>query len=441
MLLQHVVEIVFCDIVIDFVFWGVGASLDGYQPVVFEVLGGFLDTAALVRSRLQHSSVEAHEAWRKLSPLRRNLCGLAPLPHRVFAEERVFVVGELPGEVAGQGAEDEDSEGPHVGARLHRVALALERFADFGRCVRNAGAHLAHHRARSLGHAKVHELDSRQVFIEHEDIFWLDVSVNEVFAVHEFQCAGDLFDDHFALALREPDLRRDGLEQVSERRVLLREHVRRRRLERDVKGVEDGPVWRQIVAVVELAQEVLELGARFGEDLERDARVRLLAAAQQHLPVRAAAQFLERRVALVELVDLQQAVGDGAPRGAVRVHRPDANYANVDARSDVRSPHQYESAAAAASLVQTSRENAQRGREIRPSPSQRQETRTDDATESRSSPCRRHSANDLQIQKGEGSRQTEIITKDVIVPIDIKITQLLAIPTTFHFSPQVIKHS
>ena len=82
--------------------------------------------------------------------------------------------------------------------------------------------------------------------------------------MHELERGRDLQQRRLGDRHRESSLRRDRLEQVPEWGLLLREHVRRRRLESNIVRVDDGAVWREVVAEVELAKEILQFRRRLG---------------------------------------------------------------------------------------------------------------------------------------------------------------------------------
>ena len=108
-------------------------------------------------------------------------------------------------------------------------------------------------------HTKIHDFNRAEVFVEDKNILWLDVAVYEVLAVHKLQRRRHLSGHQLDLLLAQTSLRRNRIEEVAERCVLLREDVRAFRLERYVVRVYDGPVRRQVVAEVELAQKVFQL--------------------------------------------------------------------------------------------------------------------------------------------------------------------------------------
>ena len=243
-------------------------ALARQQPHVVRVLAQFLDGAPPVRSRLQHASEEPHESRRKHLPLRRRPQSLATLPRGELPVKRVrLLVRQLPREVARQRAENQHGEAPHVSGCIYSVLLPLEGGAHLGRGVRDARAHLPYHCSCLLRHAEVHQFDSLTSGVEHEDVLRFDVPVHQPLAVHELERRRDLRQRRLRRRLREARPRGDGLEQVAEWGLLLREHVRRRSFEGYVVRVDDGAVRREVVAEVELTKEVLQFRRRLRQHL------------------------------------------------------------------------------------------------------------------------------------------------------------------------------
>ena len=232
-------------------------ALARQQPRVLRVLAQFFDGAASLGSRLKHPAEQPHETRREHPPLRRRPQRLASLPQRELAVERVRLVRQLPREVARQRTEYQHGEPPHVGRRVDGVLFSLQRSTHLGRRVRYPRAHLPHHRARLLRHAEVHQFHSPAGGVKHQDVLGFDVAVHESLAVHELEGGRDLQQCRLGHGHRESSLGRDRLEQIAKRGLFLREHVRRRRLEGNVVRVDDCAVWREVVAEVELAEEIL----------------------------------------------------------------------------------------------------------------------------------------------------------------------------------------
>ena len=239
-------------------------ALARQQPRVLGVLAQFFDGAASLGSRLQHSAEQPHETRREHPPLRRCPQRLASLPQRELAVERVRLMRQLPREVPRQRAEYQHSESPHIGRRVDGVLFSLQGGAHLGRRVRYPRAHLAHHRACLLRHAEVHQFHPLAGGVKHQNVLGFDVAMHESLAVHELECGRDLQQCRLGDGHRESSLRRDRLEQVPEWGLLLREHIRRRRLESNIVRINDGAVRREVVAEVELAKEILQFRRRLG---------------------------------------------------------------------------------------------------------------------------------------------------------------------------------
>lgn len=111
------------------------------------------------------------------------------------------MTGDLPGEVPREGAEDHHPEPPDIRALLNDISLPLNSLTDLGRSIRDPGGNLPHHRPLPLSHPEVHEFDTGEILVVHENVLWFDVAVHEVFAVHELYGRGNL--GHHVLYLQK----------------------------------------------------------------------------------------------------------------------------------------------------------------------------------------------------------------------------------------------
>ena len=261
----------------------VGARLLG--PGVRHVLVDLADLAPPLVLDVERLAEELHGAGREAAPLGRQLGGLAPLPEHELLEVHVADVGVLPGEVAGQHAEEQHGQGPHVGRGADQNVLVAHGLAHLGRRVRDAAVGLADHAPVFASHAEVHQLDTGKVRCHHQHVFRLDVAVHQVLAVHELQGRGQLLHHGLGVRLPHAQLGRDGVEEVTEGSVFLGENEGRLGLEGHVVGVDDVAVWGEEVGELELALEVPQLRGRLGQQLQRHLGPRVSAPRQNHLHV------------------------------------------------------------------------------------------------------------------------------------------------------------
>ena len=209
------------------------------EPRVVQVLVDLGSVTSVLGVHGQHLVEELEEARGEVLPHARWLGGHARLPLHELVIVGVAERGLLPGETAGQHAEEEDAHRPHVAGGIHEEPRLVRGVADLGRGVRDAAAHAGNVRAGAQGHAEVDDLHVRALLVSEDDVLGLDVSVHELLAVHELQASGDLVDVGSRLGLGQADLWLDGIEEIAASRVVLDHHVRGLGLVSGVMGSDD----------------------------------------------------------------------------------------------------------------------------------------------------------------------------------------------------------
>lgn len=180
------------------------------QPVLLHVCFHLPYSTPPLCIQGQELTKHLHGFWSEPSPQRRNiLLGVGPLlqsaPVSELLVEVVGVHAVLPGEVASEDAEDDHPEGPGVQAGLHTqrrsshfFLAVLQGHSAKLRCHVGQGSRdETNHGASLLGKAKVCQLDLTAVAVQQEDVFRLDVSVDQAVAVDEVQSTGNLKDAAF----------------------------------------------------------------------------------------------------------------------------------------------------------------------------------------------------------------------------------------------------
>lgn len=180
------------------------------KPVLLHVRSHLSHRAPLPCIQGQEFGKHLHGLWGELPPQGREiLLRVRPLLHPVpfceVLEEVVGVHAALPGEVAGQDAEDDHPEGPRVQTGLHaerrscHLLLAVQKGhgAQLWGHVGQGARDETDQGASLLSQAKVCQLDLAAVIVQQEDVFGLDVAVHQAVAVDELQSAGDLGDAAF----------------------------------------------------------------------------------------------------------------------------------------------------------------------------------------------------------------------------------------------------
>lgn len=120
---------------------------------------------------------------------------------KVVTGQRCF-----PWEVSRQHAEKEHAESPYVLRRCHYDALGACDLAHFGCCVWDGAADSFDAAACPPCHSKVSQLYMSALAVKQEHVFWLHVSVDQTFTVHEVQSQAELLHTPFDHVLRQASL-------------------------------------------------------------------------------------------------------------------------------------------------------------------------------------------------------------------------------------------
>lgn len=82
-----------------------------------------------------------------------------------------------------------------------------------------------------------------KVLVKDQNVLRLNVAMDQLATVHKVDGRRHLANDAFHLLFRQAHLRSDAFKEVTQRRVLLCEHVSCRRLECYVISVDNSAVW------------------------------------------------------------------------------------------------------------------------------------------------------------------------------------------------------
>ena len=171
------------------------------DPSVIDVVVHLRDGASLLGVHREHLVEQNKQPWGETLPHSRWFDRHASLPLDEFIVVRITVSGLLPGKAASQHAEEENAHRPHVAGRISIEALLVRCSANLGRSVGDAAADFWNVRACSQRHAEVDQPDGRSFFVGKNYVLRLDVSVDQLLAVHALDGLADLLEvsPHFAL--------------------------------------------------------------------------------------------------------------------------------------------------------------------------------------------------------------------------------------------------
>ena len=148
------------------------------EPRIVDVLVHLSNLAPLLRVHGQHLVEELEETWRKVLPHARGLGRHSTLPLHELVVVGVAQRGLFPRETAGEHAEEEDAQRPHVARRVHVEPGLVGGVADLGRSVGDATAHARDVHAGAEGHAEVDDLHRTALLVCEYNVLGLDVSVD-----------------------------------------------------------------------------------------------------------------------------------------------------------------------------------------------------------------------------------------------------------------------
>ena len=270
------------------------------EPGIVKVFVDLLDAAAVLGLHGQQSVEELQKPGWEALPHARGLQGHSRLPlHELvvvgIAERRL-----LPGEAAGQHAEQEDAHRPHVAGGLCKESDVVRGGADLGRSVGDAAADSGDVGTASEGHAEIDELHEGALLVSKNDVLGFDVAVDQLLAVHVLQRLCNLVEVPPRLRLGQTHFWLDRVEQVAARCVVLHHHVRSLGLVGSVVGTDDEGMLCEVLAVLELPLEVCSGSARFADGLDGDFLARGLVLGDPRSAVSALAGLLEESESLVE---------------------------------------------------------------------------------------------------------------------------------------------
>lgn len=120
---------------------------------------------------------------------------------KVVTGQRCF-----PGEVSGQHAEEEHAERPYVLRCRHDDALRACDLAHLACRVGDGAADSFDATACPPCHSEVGQLYVPALAVKQEHIFWLDVSMDQTFTVHEVQSQAELLHTPLDHVLRQTSL-------------------------------------------------------------------------------------------------------------------------------------------------------------------------------------------------------------------------------------------
>ena len=270
------------------------------EPRVVDVLVDLGHLAPVLRVHGQHLVEELEEARGEVLPHARRFRGEAALPLDELVVVGVAERGLLPGETAGEHAEEEDAERPDVARRVHVEPGVVGSVADLGRGVGDAAADARDVNAGAEGHAEVDDLDGCALLVAEDNVLGLDVPVDEVLAVHELESAGNLVDVGPGFALAETDFGLDGVEEVAASGKVLHHHVRGLGLVGGVVGRDDVRVLGEVLPVLELLLEAGSGGGVLADGLDGHLAAVGLVLCNPGGAIGAFAGWLDESVALVE---------------------------------------------------------------------------------------------------------------------------------------------
>lgn len=177
------------------------------KPVLLHICSHFPHCTPLSCIQSQDLTKHLHRFWSEPFPQRRNvlLSVWSPLHSAPVCEFLVKVVrnhAALPWEVARKDAENNHPEGPGVQAWFHTkrrcghflLALQQGHGTKLWGHVGQRSCDVAYQSASLLGQAKVCQLDLAAVIVQQQDVFRLDITVDQTMAVDELQSTGDLED-------------------------------------------------------------------------------------------------------------------------------------------------------------------------------------------------------------------------------------------------------
>lgn len=108
----------------------------------------------------------------------------------------------FPWEIAGKHAEEEHAKRPDVLGCCHYNAFGACDLAHLGGGVRDGPAHTLDTAAGASRHPKVTQLHVSALAVEEEHVLWFDVSMDQIFTVHEIQGQAKLLYTTFYHVLR-----------------------------------------------------------------------------------------------------------------------------------------------------------------------------------------------------------------------------------------------
>ena len=180
------------------------------KPVPLHIRSHFPYGTPLSCIQSQELAKHLHGFWSESFPQRRNvLLSVRPPLHSApvckLLVEVVRVHAALPREVAREDAEDNYPEGPGVQARLHTkrrsrhffLAVQQGHGTKLRGHVGQRSCDEADQSASLLGQAEVCQLDLAAVTVQQQDVFRLDITVDQAMAVDKLQSTGNLEDTAF----------------------------------------------------------------------------------------------------------------------------------------------------------------------------------------------------------------------------------------------------
>ena len=180
------------------------------KPVPLHICSHFPYGTPLPCIQSQELTKHLHDFWSEPFPQRRNVlfCVRSPLhsaPVCKLLVEVIWVHAALPREVARKDAEDNYPEGPGVQARLHTewrschffLAIQQGHGTKLRRHVGQCSCDEAYQSASLLGQAKICQLDLAAVTVQQQDVFRLDITMDQAMAVDKLQSTGNLEDTAF----------------------------------------------------------------------------------------------------------------------------------------------------------------------------------------------------------------------------------------------------